>query len=142
MRLKINKTGSFKHSKKYIKLINEANVYDVSIKTPVTFATNMTAKTDNEVYLKREDLQPVFSFKNIVSTLLSIFNHVDTSVSSIIWNGWSHACARVFRDSIYDANMYDSCMANMVQKYSLVHITSDALGFSLYLQFFLSFRMI
>ena len=64
MRLKINKTGSFKHSKKYIKLINEANVYDVSIKTPVTFATNMTAKTDNEVYLKREDLQPVFSFKN------------------------------------------------------------------------------
>lgn len=64
MRLKINKTGSFKHSKKYIKLINEANVYDVSIKTPVTFATNMTAKIGNEVYLKREDLQPVFSFKS------------------------------------------------------------------------------
>ena len=64
MRLKINKTGSFKHSKKYIKLINEANVYDVSIKTPITFATNMTAKINNEVYLKREDLQPVFSFKS------------------------------------------------------------------------------
>ena len=64
MRLKINKTGSFKHSKKYIKLINEANVYDASIKTPITFATNMTAKINNEVYLKREDLQPVFSFKS------------------------------------------------------------------------------
>jgi threonine dehydratase len=64
LRLKINKTGSFKHSKKYLQLIKEAKVYDVSIKTPVTFATNMTAKINNEVFLKREDLQPIFSFKS------------------------------------------------------------------------------
>ena len=64
MRLKINKTGSFKHSKKYLKLISDAQVYDVSIKTPITFATNMSAKVNNEVFLKREDLQPVFSFKS------------------------------------------------------------------------------
>ncbi|MFL2725579.1 MAG: threonine ammonia-lyase, biosynthetic [Gammaproteobacteria bacterium] len=64
MRLKINKTGSFKFSKKYLKLISDAGVYDVAIKTPITFATNMSAKVNNEVFLKREDLQPVFSFKN------------------------------------------------------------------------------
>ncbi|MDA9112826.1 threonine ammonia-lyase, biosynthetic [Gammaproteobacteria bacterium] len=64
MRLKINKTGSFKHSKKYIKLISEANVYDVAIKSPTTFAQNMSTKIGNDVFLKREDLQPVFSFKN------------------------------------------------------------------------------
>jgi len=54
LRLKINKTGSFKHSKKYLQLIKEAKVYDVSIKTPVTFATNMTAKINNEVFLKEK----------------------------------------------------------------------------------------
>ena len=64
MRLKINKTGSFKFSKKYLKLISDAGVYDVAIKTPITFATNMSTKVNNEVFLKREDLQPVFSFKN------------------------------------------------------------------------------
>ena len=64
MRLKINKTGSFKFSKKYLKLISDANVYDVATKTPITYATNMSAKANNEVFLKREDLQPVFSFKN------------------------------------------------------------------------------
>ena len=56
MRLKINKTGSFKFSKKYLKLISEANVYDVATKTPITYATNMSAKANNEVFLKREDL--------------------------------------------------------------------------------------
>ena len=64
MRLKINKTGSFKHSKKYLKLINEADVYDVAIKSPITFAKNISAKGNNKIFLKREDLQPVFSFKN------------------------------------------------------------------------------
>ena len=64
MRLKINKTGSFKFSKKYLKLISDANVYDVAAKTPITYATNMSAKANNEVFLKREDLQPVFFFMN------------------------------------------------------------------------------
>ncbi len=64
MRLKINKKGNFKFSKKYIKLINDASVYDVAIKTPITFAPNLTAKEGNNIFLKREDLQPIFSFKN------------------------------------------------------------------------------
>ena len=64
MRLKIKKTGKFKHSKKYIKLINNASVYDVAIDSPTTFASNLSAKENNDIYLKREDLQPIFSFKN------------------------------------------------------------------------------
>ncbi len=64
MRLKIKKTGKFKHSKKYIKLINDASVYDVAIDSPTTFASNLSAKGNNDIYLKREDLQPIFSFKN------------------------------------------------------------------------------
>ena len=64
MRLKIKKTGSFKNSKKYIKLIENASVYDVAVNTPITFAPNLSVKEKNKIYLKREDLQPIFSFKN------------------------------------------------------------------------------
>ena len=64
MRLKIKKTGNFKHSKKYLALINNSSVYDVAINTPITFAPNISAKENNKIFLKREDLQPVFSFKN------------------------------------------------------------------------------
>ena len=48
MRLKIKKTGSFKQSKKYIDLINQATVYDTAIKTPITFAKNISKKLANK----------------------------------------------------------------------------------------------
>ena len=64
MRLKIKKTGNFKNSKKYLKMIDEASVYDVSINSPTTHAVNLSMKEGNEIFLKREDLQPIFSFKN------------------------------------------------------------------------------
>jgi len=65
LRLKIKKTGNFKNSKKYLKLIPEASVvYDVAIDSPTTHAVNLSIKENNNIYLKREDLQPIFSFKN------------------------------------------------------------------------------
>ena len=64
MRLKIKKTGSFKNSQKYLRLIQNASVYDVALKSPITFAPNISSKLGNKVFLKREDLQPIFSFKN------------------------------------------------------------------------------
>ena len=78
MRLKIKKTGNFKNSKKYLNLIPEALVvYDVAIDSPTTHAVNLSIKENNNIYLKREDLQPIFSFKNrgaynkIVNIILS-----------------------------------------------------------------------
>lgn len=50
-------------SKSLIKRILTARVYDVAIETPLERARSLSARLDNEVYLKREDLQPVFSFK-------------------------------------------------------------------------------
>ena len=64
MRIKIKKTGSYNSSKKYIDLIEKASVYDIAINSPITFAPNISQKEKNKIYLKREDLQPVFSFKN------------------------------------------------------------------------------
>ncbi len=64
MRQKIKKTGTFTHSKKYLNLIEDARVYDVAINSPTTYAANLSVKEENNIYLKREDLQPIFSFKN------------------------------------------------------------------------------
>ncbi len=46
-----------------VQKILRARVYDVAIETPLEKAKNLTERTGNTVWLKREDLQPVFSFK-------------------------------------------------------------------------------
>ena len=48
---------------RYIKKILAANVYDIAEQTPLEFADNLTKKLGIHVLLKREDLQPIFSFK-------------------------------------------------------------------------------
>ena len=47
----------------YLKRILNARVYDVAIESPLEPAPNLSARTGNTVLLKREDMQPVFSFK-------------------------------------------------------------------------------
>lgn len=47
----------------YLEKILAANVYDVAKKTPLEFQPILSARLDNRVLLKREDMQPVFSFK-------------------------------------------------------------------------------
>ncbi|MEP5568225.1 MAG: threonine ammonia-lyase, biosynthetic [Halioglobus sp.] len=47
----------------YVKRILDARVYDVARETPVDQADLMSRRLENRVWLKREDLQPVFSFK-------------------------------------------------------------------------------
>jgi threonine dehydratase len=47
----------------YIERILRARVYDVARESPLTHAATLSRRLGNEVYLKREDLQPVFSFK-------------------------------------------------------------------------------
>ena len=47
----------------YLEKILNAQVYDVAIETPLDFAPNLSARVGNPILLKREDMQPVFSFK-------------------------------------------------------------------------------
>jgi threonine dehydratase len=54
---------SLKMTKKYIEKILTARVYDVAIETPLESATTLSGRLANQVLLKREDLQSVFSFK-------------------------------------------------------------------------------
>ena len=48
---------------KYVKDILSARVYDVAVETPVHRATGLSQRLGNAVFLKREDMQPVYSFK-------------------------------------------------------------------------------
>ena len=48
---------------KYLKKILNARVYDVAHETPLDHAPILSQRTGNIVWLKREDEQPVFSFK-------------------------------------------------------------------------------
>ena len=47
----------------YLQRILKARVYDVAIQTPLDPAPRLSRRLGNRVLLKREDLQPVFSFK-------------------------------------------------------------------------------
>ncbi len=47
----------------YIERILKARVYDVAIESPLEEAPRLSRRLGNQVLLKREDLQPVFSFK-------------------------------------------------------------------------------
>ncbi|KAB8290457.1 hypothetical protein EYC80_010888 [Monilinia laxa] len=66
----------------YLRLILTSRVYEVVKETPLTPATNLSNRLECNVLLKREDLQPVFSFK-----LRGAYNkmaHLDPKVS---WKG-------------------------------------------------------
>jgi threonine dehydratase len=59
-------SGSMKKSLQpadYLKKILTARVYDVAVESPLELAKNLSRRLHNKVLLKREDQQPVFSFK-------------------------------------------------------------------------------
>src|SRR5947207_1171403 len=47
----------------YLQRILNARVYDVALETPLEKAATLSARMENTLLLKREDMQPVFSFK-------------------------------------------------------------------------------
>lgn len=47
----------------YLEKIQHSHVYDVAKVTPLDLQINLSKRIKNNVLLKREDMQPVFSFK-------------------------------------------------------------------------------
>jgi threonine dehydratase len=47
----------------YLQRVLKARVYDVAIESPLDVAPRLSRRLGNRILLKREDLQPVFSFK-------------------------------------------------------------------------------
>ncbi|WPG97466.1 Hypothetical protein R9X50_00024200 [Acrodontium crateriforme] len=66
----------------YLRLILSAKVYDVVETTPLTHAINLSNRLESHILLKREDLQPVFSFK-----LRGAYNKMAHLSESERWKG-------------------------------------------------------
>ena len=66
----------------YIKNILQARVYDVAKKTRLDYANNLSKRFDNNIWIKREDLQPVFSFK-----LRGAYNKISSLPKSVLAKG-------------------------------------------------------
>ncbi len=47
----------------YVERVLKAKVYDVAVETPLDAAPRLSRRLENRILFKREDLQPVFSFK-------------------------------------------------------------------------------
>ncbi|MEO5573516.1 MAG: threonine ammonia-lyase, biosynthetic [Gammaproteobacteria bacterium] len=67
---------------RYLEKIRQARVYDVAQVTPLDFAPTLSRRLGNRVLLKREDLQPVFSFK-----LRGAYNKIVNLSAAEIQNG-------------------------------------------------------
>ena len=48
---------------RYLKMIENSRVYDVARETPLEEASRLSRRLGNRILMKREDLQPVHSFK-------------------------------------------------------------------------------
>ena len=66
----------------YIKKILQARVYDVAEKTRLDYASNLSKRFDNNIWIKREDMQPVFSFK-----LRGAYNKISSLPKEILAKG-------------------------------------------------------
>ncbi|KAG9240452.1 threonine dehydratase-like protein [Calycina marina] len=66
----------------YLKLILSSRVYNVVEETPLTHAVNLSNRLECKVLLKREDLQPVFSFK-----LRGAYNKMAHLDPKVCWKG-------------------------------------------------------
>ena len=65
---------SSKLLQEYNRLIQASRVYELARETPMQLMQQLSARLDQHIYLKREDLNPIFSFKlrgayNLISSL-------------------------------------------------------------------------
>ncbi len=60
---KEEKPVRIKFMEEILQKIIRARVYDVAIETPLEKAKKLSSKLNNTIWFKREDLQPIFSFK-------------------------------------------------------------------------------
>jgi threonine dehydratase len=119
----------------YLKRILTARVYDVAQETSVEVAPNLSARLQNTLLLKREDMQSVFSFK-----LRGAYNKMaqlspeKLAEGVIAASAGNHAQGVALGASrlgarIHQTKLRDSCFAeeSSRQPISLIQLTSSVL---------------
>jgi threonine dehydratase len=107
----------------YLEEILRANVYDVAIESPLELAPNLSVRTRNRLLLKREDLQPVFSFK-----LRGAYNKMSRLPPRELKRGVVAASAGNHAQGVALAADRLGCPATIVMPVTTPHIKVDAVA--------------
>jgi threonine dehydratase len=66
----------------YLRLILTSKVYEIIKETPLVLAQNLSTSLGNQIWLKREDLHEVFSFK-----IRGAYNYMASLTDEERWKG-------------------------------------------------------
>ncbi len=97
------------YTQDYLVKIENTRVYDVAINTPLDFQPNLSARIQNHVLLKREDMQSIFSFK-----LRGAYNKMANLPADILKRGVIAASAGNHAQGVALAAQKLSCHAVIV----------------------------
>jgi threonine dehydratase len=105
----------------YLQKILYARVYDVAVETPLDVAATLSARLGNRVLLKREDQQPVFSFK-----LRGAYNKMAQLTPAQLEAGVIAASAGNHAQGVALAAKVLGCAATIVMPVTTPHIKIEA----------------
>ncbi len=105
----------------YLQKILTASVYDVAVETPLEQVPLLSARMHNRIYLKREDLQPVFSFK-----LRGAYNRMAKLTSVQLQHGVIAASAGNHAQGVALASQKLGCSATIVMPTTTPQIKVNA----------------
>ena len=107
--------------KDYLERILTARVYDVAAETPLELAPALSARLQNRLLLKREDMQPVFSFK-----LRGAYNKMVRLAPAALKRGVIAASAGNHAQGVALAAQRLGCKATIVMPVTTPHIKVQA----------------
>jgi threonine dehydratase len=107
----------------YLEEILRAAVYDVAVETPLELAPSLSERLDNRLLLKREDLQPIFSFK-----LRGAYNKMSRLPAAALKRGVIAASAGNHAQGVALAAQELHAPATIVMPITTPQITIDAVA--------------
>ncbi len=105
----------------YLTKILTASVYDVAIESPLDPARSLSRRLSNHIWLKREDLQPVFSFK-----IRGAYNKMARLPESVLAKGVITASAGNHAQGVALSAQSLGCEATIVMPQTTPHIKVEA----------------
>ncbi len=107
----------------YLEKILTAQVYDVAIESPLDEAPNLSKRINNRLLLKREDMQPVFSFK-----LRGAYNKMAQLPKAVLKRGVIAASAGNHAQGVALAAQVLGCHATIVMPATTPQIKVNAVA--------------
>src|ERR671937_2807072 len=107
----------------YLERILTSRVYDVAVETPLERAPALSSRAANQIVLKREDMQPVFSFK-----LRGAYNKMASLPAAALKRGVIAASAGNHAQGVALAAERLGCRAAIVMPITTPRIKIDAVA--------------